>query len=322
MNKKLLSITIPTWNRAETLDVALSHLLPQVLNLKEYIEVIISDNFSTDNTKEIIKKYVNEYSEIEFKLFYQSENTGFFGNFRKCKELSSGKFFWILSDDDFIQPNILEKIINCLKNDDSDFGLLYLNNNDSKSINHENKAISEIFNKFNFNLTLASSVIFFNEKQNDNFIYENFNKSNLIGFALLVDVIRYKSKATILSGYLLKLRQAEIKGYNIFDAFVFDISKILSYMLTIGYSKKIIKNFKEKLVKDLWLKRYFYLKANGKMDGGLLTYPLNEANKILKQYYKDTLNYWLLIFPLVITPRFVIKLTFPNIEKLRNFLRK
>ncbi|MFA6924560.1 MAG: glycosyltransferase family 2 protein [Bacteroidales bacterium] len=324
MNKKLLSITIPTWNRSKTLDKALSHLLPQISVLKEYVELIISDNCSTDNTKEVIQEWRNKYKEIDFITFYQTENTGFFGNFRKCKELATGKFFWILSDDDFIQINVLETIINFLKNASPEIGLIYLNSkeNNNKSIYIKDIDIFDVFYKFNHDLTLTSSVIFYNNKQNDDFIFKEFYKSNLIGFALLVDVIRYKNKAVIFNGYLLSFRMDKITGYNIFDAFVFDICKILSYMPTIGYSKKIISKFKEAIVKKIWVKRYFYLKAKGKMDAGLYTYPLKEVNKILKEHFSCTFNYWVFIFPLMLLPTFIIKYSFPIVEKLRNFIRK
>ena len=37
---KLLTIAIPTFNRSETLDIALSHLAPQILKLNHLIELI------------------------------------------------------------------------------------------------------------------------------------------------------------------------------------------------------------------------------------------------------------------------------------------
>ena len=55
---KTLSIAIPTHNRAHFLKEELDILLPQVLTRKEEIEIIISDNVSTDDTESMIHKYM------------------------------------------------------------------------------------------------------------------------------------------------------------------------------------------------------------------------------------------------------------------------
>jgi glycosyltransferase involved in cell wall biosynthesis len=322
----LLTIAIPTYNRAQTLDKALQHLLPQVSKLAQYIEVIISDNGSTDHTRDVINKWMNTHGEIDFKVNYQNENTGFYGNFRKCKELACGVFVWILSDDDFVQNGVIDKIIQVLKAKTGEIGIVYLDSLIKGSlvgiaIDPEIDLI-ELFQRYNYKLTLTSSVIFYNNKLNDNFIFSNFEGSNLIGFALLVDVIRYRHISVIMRGSLLCYRMDEISGYNLFDAFIFDLSMILSYMLTIGFPKRIINKLNNNTVRHILLKRYFYLKAKGKIDGGLKTYPIRKVNQIMRRYFSTTQSYWFLIFPLSLTPSFLIKASFPVVERIRNFVRK
>ena len=50
---KLLTIAIPTYNGSKTISDMLNILLPQV---DDRVEIIISDNCSTDNTEDIIRK--------------------------------------------------------------------------------------------------------------------------------------------------------------------------------------------------------------------------------------------------------------------------
>ena len=57
-NEKLLTIAIPTYNGAKTIANMLEILLPQC---DERVEVLISDNASTDNTKLIIDKYIEKW---------------------------------------------------------------------------------------------------------------------------------------------------------------------------------------------------------------------------------------------------------------------
>jgi glycosyltransferase involved in cell wall biosynthesis len=54
---KLLSICIPTYNRAEILDETLNKLFSNPEFDNNLIEVIVSDNCSTDNTNEVVLKY-------------------------------------------------------------------------------------------------------------------------------------------------------------------------------------------------------------------------------------------------------------------------
>ncbi|MBK9284930.1 MAG: glycosyltransferase family 2 protein [Sphingobacteriaceae bacterium] len=321
----LLSITIPTWNRSKTLEKSLSILLPQVLEFKDIIEIIISDNHSSDDTAKVINSSIEKYQSINFITYFQKENTGFFGNFKKCKELANGQFVWILSDDDFIQDGVIQEIIQILKIDQADLGILYLDNNErqekGKFIKNRSIKINSLFKQYHYNLTLASSVIFYNKKDNDNVIYNVFKGSNLIGYALLVDVIRYKKSGTVLTGYLMQCRMASISGYNIFDAFVFDLSKILKYMLEIGYEKDVVSHINNAVLKHILVKRYFFLKAKGKMDSGLQTYPLKKVEKILKEQFGELPAYKFKIIPIKYTPQILIKISFPIIEKLRNLIR-
>ena len=58
IDKPLLSICIPTYNRAEFLKDALDSILRQINeNNKDKVEICISDNASEDNTEELVEEY-------------------------------------------------------------------------------------------------------------------------------------------------------------------------------------------------------------------------------------------------------------------------
>jgi glycosyltransferase involved in cell wall biosynthesis len=91
----LVSIGVPVFNGEKGLAAALDSLLGQdYVNL----EVIISDNASTDATAEICEKYVRKDSRV--KYIRSEENFGAIWNFNRVFELSSGKYFmWAAHDD-------------------------------------------------------------------------------------------------------------------------------------------------------------------------------------------------------------------------------
>lgn len=120
MENPILTIAVPTYNGSKTIRNMLDILLPQVT--KE-IEVLVSDNCSTDNTKEIIAVYQEKYSCIRY--IKNEKNLGADGNFLQCMKLAKGKFTMLISDDDIIIEGAIKKILSFLK-DNPEIRLAYL----------------------------------------------------------------------------------------------------------------------------------------------------------------------------------------------------
>jgi glycosyltransferase involved in cell wall biosynthesis len=95
-----VSIIIPTFNREnylpQTIESALNQDYPNV-------EVIVSDNASTDNTEESVKKYD---ADSRFKYFRNEKNLGMVGNQRRgLFKYSSGDWGLVLDSDDYLCDN-------------------------------------------------------------------------------------------------------------------------------------------------------------------------------------------------------------------------
>ena len=65
MNKPLLSICIPTYNRANLLVKAISSIVEQPIFSSGKIEVVVTDNCSTDETKKICEEFMSKYENIK-----------------------------------------------------------------------------------------------------------------------------------------------------------------------------------------------------------------------------------------------------------------
>ena len=79
--RPLLSICIPTFNRSELLNVCLATVLPQTVDFADIVEVVVSDNASSDATQTLLSKYAERY---RFRNHRNKSNIGF-------KYLGSGK---------------------------------------------------------------------------------------------------------------------------------------------------------------------------------------------------------------------------------------
>ncbi|WP_340024938.1 glycosyltransferase [Paenibacillus sp. FSL K6-1096] len=94
----LLSICIPTYNRAPYLDICLHSIFSQIGN-NELIEVVVSDNASTDATPAVIDKYMAQYSNM--KSVRNDTNIGGDANILYVLQLGRGKFVKMQGDDDY-----------------------------------------------------------------------------------------------------------------------------------------------------------------------------------------------------------------------------
>lgn len=93
-----LSICIPTHNRAETLRLTLENVLSEARPLGDRVEVLVSDNASTDHTAEVLKDFA---PWIRYRI--REANVGYFGNIvGLAGDMARGRLVWALGDDDLI----------------------------------------------------------------------------------------------------------------------------------------------------------------------------------------------------------------------------
>ena len=115
MNNIQLSICIPTYNREKYLKEAIESITCQLDDsLVDKVEICISDNASTDNTKQLIENFQNQYKNITY--FRQSQNMGADMNYLKVIEIAHGNYCWFLGSDDIVLPTSISKIIKEIAN--------------------------------------------------------------------------------------------------------------------------------------------------------------------------------------------------------------
>jgi glycosyltransferase involved in cell wall biosynthesis len=97
----LVSIGIPTYNRANSyLTQALQSAVNQTY---KNIEIIVSDNCSSDDTESVVK----DFNDPRIRYYRQKENIGSVPNCNFCLEQSQGKYFLVLYDDDVIDDDFI-----------------------------------------------------------------------------------------------------------------------------------------------------------------------------------------------------------------------
>jgi glycosyltransferase involved in cell wall biosynthesis len=108
-DEPLVSICIPTYNRAGMISKAIESALSQTYR---HIEVIVIDNASTDTTAAVVGSFADE----RLKYVKNERNLGLFGNFNRCIEVARGKYLHILHSDDYIDPGFTATCVTFFKN--------------------------------------------------------------------------------------------------------------------------------------------------------------------------------------------------------------
>lgn len=113
-NKVLLSIAIPTYNRAPRLEELLDSILSQMKEPKGEVEICVSDNDSTDNTAEVVAGFQEKYPGL-INYNKNKKNLGADANIIKVIEMSRGEFVWTFGDDDSMADGGLKEAVEFIK---------------------------------------------------------------------------------------------------------------------------------------------------------------------------------------------------------------
>ena len=106
-----VSVIVPNYNHAPYLKQRIDSILNQTY---QNFELIILDDYSTDNSREVIEQFRN-HPKIS-QIVYNTENSGStFKQWYKGIDLARGEYIWIAESDDYCENTFLEKIINVLE---------------------------------------------------------------------------------------------------------------------------------------------------------------------------------------------------------------
>lgn len=113
-NENKVSVIIPTFNRAKLIEQAMNSVFSQTYRP---IELLIVDDGSTDNTSEVINKWIQknkEHTSFEVIYIYQKNSGAPVARNNGLKN-SQGKYIQYLDSDDFIKTDKLGKQVRILQ---------------------------------------------------------------------------------------------------------------------------------------------------------------------------------------------------------------
>lgn len=249
MMSYIISVIVPVYNAENDLKNAIESIINQTIGF-ENIELILVDDDSVDNSKNIIESYMNKYDNI--KLIELTQNSGLPGKPRSVGiDYATADYIIFLDSDDYYKNNAFELLYESILNNNSDFVIAshYINldgdmvkanliQTDEDLISFNPLENQETFDKLSLNHFVAPwGKIFKKElivKNNIRFPEDSLCEDTYFYFKTLIN----SKKVTILPKNYLYV-------YNTFDdkktaIHGHDIKKFNNFLKGIKYTKELL----------------------------------------------------------------------------------
>ncbi|MEN8907402.1 MAG: glycosyltransferase family 2 protein [Clostridiales bacterium] len=313
MNNIKLTIGIPVYNGERFIKKTLDSITDQLIDDEYMLEIVISDNASTDKTAEIIFSYKNNYKYL-IKYFKNERNMGYDKNIDLVIQRSEGQSVWLLGCGDLLLPGVLDYIIHKLEILKYDYIQLNFNmyseetekfeviNNSTITNDTKFESIEEFFKKLGGPAMAVSANIV--RKKCWIEIYKN--RLTAQGWCHIERIINMLLNEKIQIFFISKCcftLYRELDGWwtssAVYTNYI-QYQKILNNMRKKRVSKKIVK---------ILYKRHYPLPLItsiilGKRTG--LKFDFKLIMEVTNLFYKSVL-FWLVILPLILLPNHIYK---------------
>jgi abequosyltransferase len=243
----ILSICIPTYNRFEYLQETLKSIISQEeFQNSNDVEIVISDNSSTDNTQELCIRLVSEYPN---KIVYNRNNVNIQdNNFEKVLSLATGQYLKLNNDTFLHKEGSLKMMLNFILSADLTNTLLIFNFG-NRGENKIFETVDEFIGFMDYYVTWIA--IFGLSKKQFKSINEKFETKSRLGQVSVLLELASLNKIQIISmnKYHEVLDPLNKGGYDVIEVFLDNYFKIIKkYVNSRFISERTYKCLKESVI--------------------------------------------------------------------------
>lgn len=311
--KPLLSICIPTYNRVQYLTKSLDSLVCLLEFNSSEVEVIISDNASTDNTQEMVKKYTTEYSNIHY---YRNNENIKDKNFPTSITRANGKFRKLCNDTLIYSGGYLAYLLNNIKLYQKDKPFLFFPNYNlgkKQKDKYDCTNINDFLRVCSFYITWIGAFGFW---ENELLLVDDWFggcETSLWQAKVLLEILSKKNKIVVLNEQKVSVQEVKKKdiSYGLYNVFYKNYLKLISDKVESGVVDQSCYNF---LRKDILLNFFSIWVVNHKLNKQKYRMSTCEENleDLVAEEYKNE-SYFIFYFCKV---RFLLYK-----QKLKGFVR-
>lgn len=303
--RPLLTISIPTYNRAAYLRELLASLFDQLMD-RPQIELLISDNASFDETPDVIREF--ESQGLCLRSLRHETNVGADANFLHCFNEATGKYVWLLGDDDVVLPGGIGTLLSLLEK--GDYALIYISSYSfranflaERQRDTFRRAAQVVENGVPLIRPIGAMIGFISamiaNKDKYNLVgrrpLDSLIGSNLMHLGWLLPLLEVQGYSLIVWEKLLAARAGNSEGWSICRVFGNNLDDLVRSQL------KIRPAISAALMNST-LRHWFPFMIMQMRRG--LAGPLvaEDVNEMLQPRFKGNWCYWVYVFPVAALP--------------------
>lgn len=318
----VLSIAIPTYNRAECLSRLLSELAEQVRG-ERAVELLISDNASTDHTQSVVQEYLDD--GIPIRYIRNAENLGADRNILQCYESAAGVYIWIVGDDDVITLGAVRKILDYLAG--ADYDLVFVSNYGFRDVyirpqgsGRQSKSPQvlttprDFVRRVNILCTFISANIVNKARVSSatHAAFADLIGTNLIQLGWIYTAINNHRKSLYIPEKLVATRVNNTGGYRLFTVFGTNLQRISDEWL---HNRRL-----SRIVINSALQGFFpHLLLITRVSAH--EFVSEDAHAVLSSVFRRNFRYWLFNYPILRLPLAMAKLWFMGVRVINKLDR-
>lgn len=238
----LLTITVPTYNRARHLAFLLATVERELRGLEHEVRVMVSDNASTDETPSVVAEFTSRIPGLRSRR--NEVNEGPDANISACYLLPDTPYVWILGDDDAPLNGTLPLLVDLLRRESPD--MLYLPSLSTTDILRDQGAHAvdslravqldreDFASVLHVQMTFISGLVLRKRPELDARVREQLGitaGTSLIQMAWVLETLKRGKKFLVCKGHPLMATAANSGGYAIFQVFLVNHTRIISTLL-------------------------------------------------------------------------------------------
>jgi len=310
---KLLTIAIPTYNRSKHLAACLEQIVKQLPGHEDDIDIIISDNCSTDDTSAVITQYSAKTKVI--RSIRNDSNIGADNNFIQCFEQSDSTFFMLLGDDDVLLDDGLNYLMEIIHKEKcssiflraavffNDYKTEILQTDTSKTYTvYEDP--QDFIKRVNIDATFISSNIINKSQLAESTDIRRFNETNLVQLGWILPSMINADRCVYVERAILAGKAFNSGGFRFFDTFVVNLNRIIDYYSRNGMQAATYEFFMQKLLTDFYPHRIYTIRAKKESyeDQG------ESIFKVFHDIYRNNPLFWIFMVPAIFLPVGMVKI--------------
>jgi abequosyltransferase len=273
MIRPLLTVAIPTWNRARYLELSLTQLHSELRNVAPgVVEVIVSDNCSPDDTQAVVERAIG--AGLPIRYIRNADNLGWALNFAQSFDLAQGHYVLLMGDDDlFIDgavPLLLERLADrnygvvCLRpyGFDDDFRREHPGGDGRERVFHDPNEFLLATSRY-FTLTSACVV---NKSLLAGVDSRQFCSTDLAAFHLVLRAALAGENNLYIEKYLIASKRQNSLSYEYAEVFVNQMWQIIDAHTAWGLTADTIRRLERDKMFSYYPFYLFDLRVSGRGD--------------------------------------------------------